>query len=150
MEVSGQHHVLAALSRVKSPRYPLHRGAGWAPEPVYTLWRREKSCPCHESNPSCPARSLLLYRLSYPGSSQIKMDIFNFRNYHGGIYQIIILILLTTTHYVVTESLKYFVFSHVDVIELLRYVHIRISLEKQICSPKDFQCLSNRSDCVIV
>jgi hypothetical protein len=30
---------------------------GWAPEPVWTLWRRDTSCSCLESNPGCPARS---------------------------------------------------------------------------------------------
>jgi hypothetical protein len=27
------------------------------PEPVWTLWRRETSCPCRESNPGHPAHS---------------------------------------------------------------------------------------------
>jgi hypothetical protein len=35
-----------------------HWIGGWVgPEPVWTLWRRDKSCPCWESNPSRPARS---------------------------------------------------------------------------------------------
>jgi hypothetical protein len=28
--------------------------ARWAPRPAWTSWRRETSCPCPESNPSCP------------------------------------------------------------------------------------------------
>jgi hypothetical protein len=42
--------------------------AGWAPEPVWTLWRSKKIFPCQESNPGSPARSPSLYRLSYPDS----------------------------------------------------------------------------------
>jgi hypothetical protein len=38
MEVSGQFHARAAL-----PPVPIGQDAGWAPEPVWTLWRREKS-----------------------------------------------------------------------------------------------------------
>jgi hypothetical protein len=45
MEVSGQLHVPAALPLGKEPTVPTGQEAGWAPEPVWTLWRREKSCP---------------------------------------------------------------------------------------------------------
>jgi hypothetical protein len=38
MEVSGQLHAPAALSLV-----PIGYEAGWAPEPIWTLWRGEKS-----------------------------------------------------------------------------------------------------------
>jgi hypothetical protein len=38
------------------------------PEPVWTLYRREKFCPYWESNPISPARILSLYRLSRPAS----------------------------------------------------------------------------------
>jgi hypothetical protein len=40
-------------SRGNSPWYPL-----WAPEPVSTLWNREKSCPCQDSNPGRPVAIL--------------------------------------------------------------------------------------------
>jgi hypothetical protein len=43
----------------------------WSPldrRPVWTLWGRENSRPCRESNPGRPARRQSLYRLSYPGS----------------------------------------------------------------------------------
>jgi hypothetical protein len=43
MEASGQLHAPAALSPGKS-----------LPDPIWTLWRREKSYPCRESNPSRP------------------------------------------------------------------------------------------------
>jgi hypothetical protein len=49
--------------RGKNSRYPLDKEVGWAPEPVWMLWRREKSFPCRESNPGYPARS-------YPDSSR--------------------------------------------------------------------------------
>jgi hypothetical protein len=51
--------------RGKIPRYPLY---GWAPEPVWTLWKRRIPGPRRESNPNRPARSQFPYRLSYPGS----------------------------------------------------------------------------------
>jgi hypothetical protein len=38
MEVSGQLHGPAAL-----PSVPTGQEAGWAPEPIWTLWSREKS-----------------------------------------------------------------------------------------------------------
>jgi hypothetical protein len=39
-----QLHALAALSPGKEPPAPIGYEAGWAPEPVWTLWREEKSC----------------------------------------------------------------------------------------------------------
>jgi hypothetical protein len=52
MEVIGQPHSPAALSPEKEPLISIGYDAGSAPEPVWTLWSREK-----------PSR----YRLSYPG-----------------------------------------------------------------------------------
>jgi hypothetical protein len=45
MEVSGQFHDPAALPQGKEPPIPVGYEAGWAPEPVWTLWNTEKSCP---------------------------------------------------------------------------------------------------------
>jgi hypothetical protein len=39
MEVSGQIHAPATF-----PPVPIGGEAGWAPEPVWTLWRRENFC----------------------------------------------------------------------------------------------------------
>jgi hypothetical protein len=43
MEVSSQLLILAALLLKKQPTIPIALGAWWAPEIVWTLWRREKS-----------------------------------------------------------------------------------------------------------
>jgi hypothetical protein len=43
MEVSGQLYVPAALLPGKEPHVPIVQEAGRAPEPVGTLWSREKS-----------------------------------------------------------------------------------------------------------
>ena len=43
---------------------PIVQEAGWAPGPV---WTGEKSRPPRDSIPDRPARSQLLYRLSYRG-----------------------------------------------------------------------------------
>jgi hypothetical protein len=42
MEVSGQLHSPAALPPGKEPLVPIGYEAGWAPEPFWTRWRREK------------------------------------------------------------------------------------------------------------
>jgi hypothetical protein len=42
MEVSGELHALAALSPGKEPLITFGYEAGWAPEPAWTLWSREK------------------------------------------------------------------------------------------------------------
>jgi hypothetical protein len=65
LKVSGQLHAPAALLPV-----PTGYEAGWAPVPVWTLWR-ENSWPYRDSksDPPCrPAGSQSLYRLRYPGS----------------------------------------------------------------------------------
>jgi hypothetical protein len=62
----------------KEPSVPIAKEVGWTPEPVWTLWSREKSlCPCQELNPRRPARSPLLYRLSYHSSckKEIKLKL---------------------------------------------------------------------------
>jgi hypothetical protein len=43
MEVSGKLHALAALHLGKEPSVDIEEQTWWAPEPVLTLWRREKS-----------------------------------------------------------------------------------------------------------
>jgi hypothetical protein len=40
MEVCGQLHAPAALAQVKEPPSLIVQEAGWAPEPVWTLWKR--------------------------------------------------------------------------------------------------------------
>jgi hypothetical protein len=47
--------VPAALPPGKSLPLPIGEEAVWDPEPVWTLWRREDSCPCRDSNPGRPA-----------------------------------------------------------------------------------------------
>jgi hypothetical protein len=68
MEVSSKLHNPAALFLAKESQVAPGQEARWAPEPVWMLWRREKSCSWQESNPGHPACSPLLYRVSYPGS----------------------------------------------------------------------------------
>jgi hypothetical protein len=45
LEMSGQFHVPAAL-----PPVPNGYEAGWAPEAVWTTWRRENSWPYRDAN----------------------------------------------------------------------------------------------------
>jgi hypothetical protein len=47
------------------PRYPLIRLGGPQRE-LDSLEKRNISCPCQESNPGLPTRSLSLYRVNYP------------------------------------------------------------------------------------
>jgi hypothetical protein len=51
MEVSGQFHVSAALLPGKEPLVPTGREAGWAPEPVWTLWKKVKLSLCFNWSP---------------------------------------------------------------------------------------------------
>jgi hypothetical protein len=44
MEASGQLHAPAALPPGKAPPIPTGYEAWWAPESVWMLWRRDKSC----------------------------------------------------------------------------------------------------------
>jgi hypothetical protein len=43
MEMSGQLQAPAALLPEKEPLVPIRLEAGWAQEPVWTLWWREKN-----------------------------------------------------------------------------------------------------------
>jgi hypothetical protein len=45
VELSGQLHVPADFLPEKEPPVPLGKEAVWAPEPVWTLWNREKISP---------------------------------------------------------------------------------------------------------
>jgi hypothetical protein len=71
--VGGQLQAPAALLPEKAPTVPIGQETGRVPKSVWTLRRREKSYPCRESNPGCPARSPSLYGLSYSGSFASKM-----------------------------------------------------------------------------
>jgi hypothetical protein len=51
MELSGQLSAPTTLTPGKSPPVPILQEAGCAPEPVWTLWRRGKCCPCRKSSP---------------------------------------------------------------------------------------------------
>jgi hypothetical protein len=55
MEVSGQLHAPAALPPGKETLVPTGQEAGWAPEPFWTRWCRDKfPAPRWESNPRTP------------------------------------------------------------------------------------------------
>jgi hypothetical protein len=54
--VSGQPHAPIALPPAKLCAVPLGQEAGRAPEPVWTLWRREKFC--HAGNRAQAAQSI--------------------------------------------------------------------------------------------
>lgn len=42
MKVSGQLHALPAILQKKEPKVPTEYEAGWTPESVWTLWKKEK------------------------------------------------------------------------------------------------------------
>jgi hypothetical protein len=50
MEVSGQLRADTAVLLLKEPPVPIESEAGWTPEAVWTLWRREKSLPLPETD----------------------------------------------------------------------------------------------------
>jgi hypothetical protein len=56
MEVSGQLH-----PREEDLPVPICKEAGWVPEPIWTRSGTEHflHCTCWESNPDCPAHSLV-------------------------------------------------------------------------------------------
>jgi hypothetical protein len=72
MGVSGQLHALAVLLTV-----PIGYEAVWAPEPVWTQWRANVHCPCQESNPDRPLRSIvtILTVGVKEGSNQLEADL---------------------------------------------------------------------------
>jgi hypothetical protein len=47
--MSGQFYATATLPRGKTPTVPIEKEAGWAPEPVWTTWRRENSWSYQDS-----------------------------------------------------------------------------------------------------
>ena len=65
MGVGGQHHAPAAFTPGKDP-VPIVQEAGWASESVWI--GAENLAPTGIRSPDLPARSELLYRLSYLGS----------------------------------------------------------------------------------
>jgi hypothetical protein len=77
MEVSGQFHAPTALPPREKPLVPTAQEAGWAPEPVWTRWWREKfSAPAGTRTPAHPASSLALYHWAIPApDDNIKTDI---------------------------------------------------------------------------
>jgi hypothetical protein len=62
MELSGQLLAPAALSPEKEPLVPIGWEAGWAPEPVWTRWWREKfPAPAGSRTPTHPSYSPVLH-----------------------------------------------------------------------------------------
>jgi hypothetical protein len=62
MEVNGQLHAPAALPAGKEPLVPIGQEAGWAPEPVWTRWWREKfPVPAETRTPDHPSLINLYY-----------------------------------------------------------------------------------------
>jgi hypothetical protein len=55
LEVSHQLHNPGALVPEKEPPILIGQEAGWTPEPFWTTWRGEKSCPERDSNPDLSA-----------------------------------------------------------------------------------------------
>jgi hypothetical protein len=65
MEVNGQLHAPAALSRIKITG--VHWIGGWVgPRAGLDALEKKEICPFRESNPGCPACSPPLYKPSYP------------------------------------------------------------------------------------
>jgi hypothetical protein len=52
-EVNCQHHTPAPSPLEKESLVPFEEEAGWAPEPAWEFWRREKSsCPSQDLKPT--------------------------------------------------------------------------------------------------
>jgi hypothetical protein len=84
MEVSGHFQAPAALIPEMIPPLPIVQEAGWPPQPVWTLWRRQNHFPLPGIKPRDFSRSL--YRLSYPGSLLHEVSIFIFSDADGSWY----------------------------------------------------------------
>jgi hypothetical protein len=69
VEISGQHHALAALSPYREPPQHIRYEVGWVPEPVWTRWRRESNPAVSAGNrtPVLQPVAQSLYWLSYRG-----------------------------------------------------------------------------------
>jgi len=66
MEAGGQHHVPAALPVGITP-VPTEYETRWAPEPVWTFWRREKSLfPTGIQTPDRTVRSVVTLSRIWP------------------------------------------------------------------------------------
>jgi len=58
--VSGQLHAPAALPQREEPTIRIRYEGEWAPDPVWTLYRKKSNpCPSRETKPDRPARSLV-------------------------------------------------------------------------------------------
>jgi hypothetical protein len=67
----------AALLQGKQTLVPLRLEAGWTPEQVWKLWRREKSLASDRNRTlGVQLVAYSLYRLSYPGSIELLMIFF--------------------------------------------------------------------------
>ena len=62
MEISSSLHRPATLPPGQESCCPLKQGAEWAPEPVWTSWRRGTSDPTGILTPDRPSRSLVTTR----------------------------------------------------------------------------------------
>jgi hypothetical protein len=75
MEVSGQLHAPADLPPGKEPLVPVTYEVGWAPEPFWTQWWREKfPASVRIRNPDHPARSPALYHWAIPAPQEVRHD----------------------------------------------------------------------------
>jgi hypothetical protein len=71
MEVSSQFHTPVTLFTEKNP---IGQEAGWNPEPVWTLWRREISLAPAENQ--TPIRRSSVYNMEAGGSYNILVKIY--------------------------------------------------------------------------
>jgi hypothetical protein len=76
MEVSGQLHSLAALLPGKETLVPIGWEAGWASEPVWTRWWREKfPASARTRTPDHPGRGPALYHWAIPAPIASTVDV---------------------------------------------------------------------------